>query len=168
MATNITIEDISVGHKALVDNQYAWTLDAGQTPGILDKLIQVINDATSIQYDNGRIDDNKYADVYLGSLQTVITQSIQYALQEKLVEAQIDGIRVDNEIKLLQKIATQIDVLSKKLQLESNFPVDVTVDYINGTATSTPNVNRLGIVERQMLVEEAKVKLSKLPSMLSK
>lgn len=194
--TNIQLTDLTVGTKELVNGEYVWNVASGLTPGVLDKLIAVVNDNIGIQYDNGRIKDDKYADVYLGSMQTVIAQSMQYMLQEKMVEAQIDGILKDNEVKNAQlqsiilddalkaaqiigmeydnrikeynKVVAAIDVLSKELTLESDYPVDVTVNYAAGTTTAVMSTDpdRKGKVARLLELEELKVKLGKAPSLL--
>ena len=69
------------------------TLDASNNwvgTGVFDKLVNAVNKNIEGQYNKGRITGSDYAQVYLSSLQTVISQSIQYALQEKVAEAQID------------------------------------------------------------------------------
>jgi len=83
---NIQLTALTVGAKALVDGEYVWKVPTGEASGVLDKLVTVINDNISIQYDNGRIKDDKYADVYLGSMQTVITQSILYILEVEKIK----------------------------------------------------------------------------------
>jgi hypothetical protein len=67
--------------------------------GIFDKLMSSVNDNINQQFTDGRITNSDYANVYLGSLQTVLQQSIQFALQEQLSEAQISNILKDNDLK---------------------------------------------------------------------
>ena len=81
MATDLLISDITNG--SLVSNEWVGT-------GIFDVLINAVNSNIEMQYQSNRITGADYAQVYLASLQSVIAQSIQYALQEKLQEAQID------------------------------------------------------------------------------
>lgn len=67
--------------------------------GVFDKLMLSVNDNINVQYTEGRITNTDYATVYLGSLQAVLQQSIQFVLQEQLSEAQISGILKDNKLK---------------------------------------------------------------------
>lgn len=115
MATDINIDSLSVGEKQLVNKEFQWVVPSGSTPGILDRLLTVVNENIAIQFDNGRIPAEKYADVYLASMQTVIAQSIQYTLQEKLNEAQIDNLQSDINIKEKEY---QLKEVSSFIQME--------------------------------------------------
>lgn len=57
--------------------------------GIFDQLMAAVNKHIDYQYLNNRITGSDYATVYLGSMQAVLAQSVQFALQDQLVEAQI-------------------------------------------------------------------------------
>ena len=80
LITDLTNGNITTG----LDGQYEWT-----GTGIFDKLIVAVNQNIKVQFDNGRIKDNTYAEVYLGSMQSVIEQSMKFLLEEKKVEAEI-------------------------------------------------------------------------------
>lgn len=80
LITDLTNGKITSG----TDGQYEWS-----GSGVFDKLIIAVNQNIKIQYDNGRIKDDKYADVYLGSMQSVIEQSVKFLLEEKKIEAEI-------------------------------------------------------------------------------
>lgn len=67
--------------------------------GIFDKLMVSINTNINAQFENNRITGNDYANVYLGSMQAAMAQSIQFALQEQLTEAQVDAVRADIDVK---------------------------------------------------------------------
>lgn len=60
--------------------------------GIFDKLMAAVGVHLDDQYAKNRITGTDYATVYLGSMQSVIQQSVQYLLQEKQVEASVDLI----------------------------------------------------------------------------
>ena len=100
---DIVITDLTNGNITTnTDSEYVWT-----GTGIFDKLIEAVNSNIKIQFDEGRIKDSDYANVYLGSMQSVIAQSMQYLLQEKVVEADIalkekQLEKIDEEIDLLQ------------------------------------------------------------------
>jgi len=70
--------------------------------GIFDKLMSSVNKNIEEQFLEGRITTAEYATVYLGSLQAVLAQSVQYNLQEAITEAQIVGIESDNLLKARQ------------------------------------------------------------------
>lgn len=82
MATDIVIEELTNG-ELTEDNNWEGT-------GVFDKLIEVVNKNIEGQFLKGRISGADYANVYLGSMQSVIAQSIQFVLQEKKVEADVE------------------------------------------------------------------------------
>jgi len=57
--------------------------------GVFDKLMKAVTAHINDQFTKGRLKGTDYANVYLGSIQSVIAQSMQYVLQEKSVEADI-------------------------------------------------------------------------------
>jgi len=91
MAADISVDELTNG--SVVDKK--WTGDK-----ILDKLISVMDQNIDIQYDAGRIKGNDYASVYLGSMQTVISESIRFLLGADLVNIQIEGERAKNSALL--------------------------------------------------------------------
>ena len=68
--------------------------------GVFDKLIHAVGKNIEIQFDADRIVGSEYANVYLGSMQTVITQSMQYVLQETMTEAQV--AEMDEKVRILK------------------------------------------------------------------
>lgn len=56
--------------------------------GIFDELMKAVDYHINEQYTSNRITGSDYANVYLGSMQAVLQQSMQYALQEPLLEVQ--------------------------------------------------------------------------------
>jgi len=87
MATDIKFEDLT----------NATTVSDGT--GYLDKLLNTINLQIDDQYTKGRLTGTDYATVYLGSIQSAISQSLEFLLKELLIEAQIDGTLSDNILK---------------------------------------------------------------------
>ena len=81
MATIIDLDSITNG--MLVNNEWVGT-------GVFDTLIAAVNKNIEIQFNKGRITGSNYADVYLGSMQAVLQQSIEFLLRKDLTEAQID------------------------------------------------------------------------------
>ena len=122
--SNITIQDVTNG--SAQSGNWLGT-------GVFDKLIEAVNKNIEIQYLNGRITGSDYANVYLGSMQAVLAQSVDFVLREKLTEAQIElaqaqklSITIDDQLKQdkladdLLTAAKQRDVLtSQKLTTDS-------------------------------------------------
>lgn len=93
--------------------------------GIFDKLMESVNSNIETQYLNNRITGSDYANVYLSSIQAVLGQSVQYALQELLTEAQIDGIAADNLLKAKQLEIAQQELAIKLYELQTRLPAEV-------------------------------------------
>lgn len=72
--------------------------------GVFDKLMLAVKAHISQEYDAGRIKGSDYATVYLGALQSVLAQSVEFVLREKLLEVQIEGAIKDNKIKYAQQV----------------------------------------------------------------
>lgn len=73
--TDIVIEDVTTG-----------TIDG---TGIFDKLMVSVKSHIQDEYDKGRLKGADYANVYLGVMQAVLAQSIEFSLREKQTETQI-------------------------------------------------------------------------------
>lgn len=109
--TNITIEDITTG-----------TVDG---TGVFDKLMNAVKEHIKEEYANGRIKGTDYAQVYLGAIQGVLSQSVEYVLREKLTEAQVEGALKDIALKEAQIIGSGYDNQVKQQQVaESVFRVN--------------------------------------------
>jgi hypothetical protein len=87
-----------------------------ESTGVFDKLMAAVNTNIQIQYQEGRINGGDYANVYLGSLQSVLSQSIQFVLQEQISELQISGAIKDNLLKDEQLKSTYADRIIKDKQ----------------------------------------------------
>lgn len=93
--TDILLTDLTNG--SLVGNEWVGT-------GVFDKLMEAVNKNIESQYLKGRITGVNYAEVYLGAIQSVIAQSAQYILQEKVTEANVDNLISQNELTNIQMI----------------------------------------------------------------
>jgi hypothetical protein len=78
--------------------------------GVFDKLMVSVNSHINTQYEANRITGSDYATVYLGSLQSAMSQSVQFVLSEQLTETQVAGLIVDNLIKAEQLEKAQEEV----------------------------------------------------------
>lgn len=83
MAADIVLTDLTNG--SVVSEEWVGT-------GVFDVLMHAVNENIDLQYQQNRITGTEYAEVYLGSMQAVIAQSVQFLLQEKVQEAQVDKI----------------------------------------------------------------------------
>jgi hypothetical protein len=112
--------------------------------GVFDKLMESINSQIETQYLNNRITGADYANVYLGSVQAALSQSIQFTLQEQLTEAQVDGVLADNVLK-----AKQLELAAKDLEIK-------TYELANTLPAQLAKLQKdTDVTERQMLEAEA-------------
>lgn len=87
--------------------------------GIFDRLMNTVNEHIERQYLDNRITNEDYANVYLGSIQAVLAQSIQYGLNEQMTEAQIGGIQAENELKAKQLDIAEQELAIKQIELKT-------------------------------------------------
>lgn len=105
--TDIVITDITTG---IIDGT-----------GIFDKLMASVKTHIHDEYENGRIKGPEYSQVYLGAIQAVLAQSVEYVLREKFTEAQTEGIKKEAELKeyeLLNIKPKELELLEKDLLLK--------------------------------------------------
>lgn len=85
--------------------------------GVFDKLMEAVNDQIETQYLNNRITGSDYANVYLGGLQAVLQQSMQFVMQEQLTEAQIEDVQASIALKYTEQVLK--DKQAAKLGLDN-------------------------------------------------
>ena len=106
MATVINLMDLTNG--AVVNQNWSGT-------GVFDVLINAVNSNLDIQYTKGRITGSDYAQAYVGAMQAVLAQAVQWTLQADTNAAQVDDIRKSIELKDAQlKIAYAEQVIKDK------------------------------------------------------
>ena len=81
MATEINLTDLTNG--STVNQEWSGS-------GVFDVLIAAVNKNIEIQFNKGRITGHNYAEVYLGGMQAVLQQSVEFLLRKDLTEAQTD------------------------------------------------------------------------------
>lgn len=103
MAADILLADLT--------NANSVTNGISNGTGALDKLMNTINLYIDDQYNRGRIKGTDYANVLLNSIQSVLSASLQFILNEKVNEAQIalydrqkEGFADDAKQKLLKTL----------------------------------------------------------------
>ena len=115
----INFDDLSNGKMVTDANGVTkWT-----GTGIMDKLIEVVDQNIQTQHTSGRITGPEYATVYLGSIQAVMTESMKYLLNRQSIELQAESSALDIESKELdivekaEKWAIQKQVLDNQLDM---------------------------------------------------
>ena len=116
--------------------------------GVFDRIMGAVNGNIKVQYDNGRIKDADYAQVYLGGLQASINSAIQFLLQEKTAEAQA-------ALTTKQQNSIDSDISIKEAQS--------TADLVTKAAQAALTTKQQALVERQTqgFDDDAKQKLLK-------
>lgn len=107
--------------------------------GIFDVLVQAVERRIEAQFTEGRITGADYANVYLGSMQSVLQQSMQFLLQEQQSGLQADQIRS----------ATEDQRSLTEAQLEKQWGYDVTRDGTTGDIILGASTNT-GIIDEQL------------------
>ena len=140
---------IDLDNMVLKDIDVDSITNSGGT-GVFDKLMSSVNDNINTQYDDGRINSNDYATVYLGSLQAVLAQSIQFSLQEQLTEVQIANAIADSTLKAKQLEISTIDQSIKQFELDSTLPEELrkTQEEINILQTQDSEMLLNGVKDR--------------------
>lgn len=93
--------------------------------GIVDILIRTVKIHLEEEFNKGRITGPEYSQVYLGSLNTSISQGIQFLLskdqaaqQAKLIEAQITQTEKQTELLSKQLEIAEIQLLKEQVEKE--------------------------------------------------
>jgi hypothetical protein len=122
MMANIQISDVTT------------TLTDGD--GVFDVLMRSIDAHLDKQYTSGRIKGSDYATVYLGALQAVLAQAMQFVLSEQeaekkldLMAAQIDAINSEKTVKENQ---SSKDLLVKDSQMALQGAQKLAIDSEKG------------------------------------
>ena len=120
-SNEINYDDLSNGK--VVDGKWVGR-------GIFDKLMGVVNENIKLQYSEGRLTGAEYANVYMGSIQEVIRESVNFMLQKKvveknLIEQDVNIAAKEFELEQVQaKWAIDADILANNKLLS-----DSEVDY---------------------------------------
>lgn len=112
---------LDLSNMGLNDIDVDLITNAGST-GIFDRLMAAVSANITTQYTENRINSEDFATIYLGSMQSVLSQSMQFALQEQLVEAQIAGVLADNTLKAKQLQVATLEETIKQFEVTSMLP----------------------------------------------
>lgn len=112
----VNFEDFSDG--SIVSG--AW-----EGAGVFDQLMKAINGNIQVQFDEGRIKGAEYANVYLGSIQSAVAESMKFILNKKSIEKALELQDVQiaiNEVQLAEnseKWGIQKAVLENQLEMSN-------------------------------------------------
>lgn len=112
MATDIVISDVTNGS---LDTNYDWV-----GTGVFDVMMNAVNKNIESQYAKGRITGSDYATVYLGAMQAVLAQSVEYVMKEKVSEAQVDNMVADTGFKERQIIEQELTGAKQRLAIDKD------------------------------------------------
>ncbi len=152
---DIAIADLTNG--VIVDNVDGEPEWVGT--GVLDVIMRAINGNIKVQYDNGRIRDDAYAEVYLAALQAGVNSSIQFLLgertseaqaglytkQQSLIDRQTQGFDDDAKQKLLKLILDTWSVAYSVAQDANSIPDSIKVNVIDSIMKNA--YTSLGVVK---------------------
>ena len=95
VSDDIEIEDLVNG--SLISNVWTGT-------GVFDTLVNAVNENIKGEYQQGRLTGTDYATVYLGSMQSVISESIRFLLEkDKATNLVKQGEVLDAQKELYQR-----------------------------------------------------------------
>jgi len=115
-----------------IDNNYNVTGN-----GIFDDMMEAINSNIKAQYDAGRITGADYASVYLGAMQTAISQSAQVMLNKALVDAQVASEEAKTALTTTQNTNAQKQSTMDLLKIQAG---SWTTIYNSGKADNVPDL----------------------------
>ena len=144
MAADILLADLT--------NATSVTNGTSNGTGALDRLMNTINLYLDDQYTRGRIKGTDYANVLLGSIQSVLSASLQFTLTEKVNEAQIalydrqkEGFADDAKQKLLKTLLDTWSVGYSSAPAAHAIPDAITGPTLDKVAENA--ISALGIPE---------------------
>jgi hypothetical protein len=118
------------------------------------------------QYVSGRIKGNDYATVYLGALQAVLQQAMQFVLMEQeaekkleVMDAQMASMAIENDVKQAQKAMIEQQKLT---EIQNTIKVEEEIDLLQSQDIAIQSETL--IKEEQSAIETA-VKTKQIESM---
>lgn len=125
--------------------------------GIFDQLMFAAKSHIHDEYKEGRIQADKYGEVYLGMLQAVLQNSTQYLLGLLLIDEKRRGIDLDNQIKEfqlefmlpkeLEKITAEISLMAKQEQ-----KIDKEIEFLSAKIMTERANTEAGIADPASLI----------------
>lgn len=91
--------------------------DGDDTKGALNEFMDVISTYLKAEYKADRINQNDYAQVYLGSLDSTLDKALQFALSKDKISAELELLAVQKDIALIEKakLEQEKDLVAQQL-----------------------------------------------------
>lgn len=131
--------------------------NADDGSGVFDKLIQAVEQHIESQHKAGRITGTAYADVYLGSMQSVLSESVKFLLTEQQAEKQAELIA--EQILSEQKNNEPgglIDLEKKKNQEQIDLIIAQTAAQYENIDASRKETNRQNLLNSKQVIKIGK------------
>ena len=131
--------------------------NADNGTGVFDKLIQSVEHHIESQYKAGRITGNDYSSVYLGSMQSVLAESVKFLLSEQQVEKEVDLLseQIISEQKK-NEAGGLIDLEKKKNQEQIDLIIAQTASQYEGIDASRKDTNRKNLLNSKQVIKIGK------------
>jgi uncharacterized protein with ATP-grasp and redox domains len=129
--------------------------------GIFDELMEQVNNHIDYQFNKGRLTGPDYAQVYLGALQSTISESIKFLLQEQviarqadLIDAQIESEAVKQKLMKAQTLGFKSDTKQKLLkQMLDGYAVNLSLSTVVPVIPATVQEATIDQLSQEMLTE---------------
>ncbi len=130
---------------------------ASDGTGIYDVLMHSVVRHIESQYERGSLSGTDYANVYLGSMQSVLAESVRFILQEKQSgeQAALIAEQVKSEVKN-NETGGIIDQQKKKLQEEIDLIIAQTANQYEQVAFSQADTSRRNLLNAQNVIKTEK------------
>jgi hypothetical protein len=131
--------------------------NADNGTGVFDKLIQSIEQHIESQYKAGRITGSDYWSVYLGSMQSALSESVKFLLSEQQAAKQADLL---NEQILSEQKKNEpgglIDLEKQKNQEEIDLIIAQTAAQYESIDASRKDTNRKNLLNSKQVIKIGK------------
>ena len=130
----------------------ATTGDNGN--GVFDLLMVAVENHITEQYDSGRITGNDFATVYLGAMQAVLQQSVQFLMEEQAADkkAELLQAQIDSEVKN-SETGGVIDLQKRKLQEEIDLIIAKTAESYEAVTASRQDTVRKNLINSKQAIK---------------
>jgi hypothetical protein len=131
--------------------------NADNGTGVFDKLIQSVEQHIESQYKAGRITGSDYSSVYLGSMQSVLSESVKFLLSEQQIEKEVDLLneQVISEQKK-NEAGGLIDLEKKKNQEQIDLIISQTAAQYESIDASRKDTNRKNLLNSNQVIKIGK------------
>jgi len=131
--------------------------NADNGTGVFDKLIQSVEQHIESQHKAGRITGTSYSDVYLGSMQSVLAESVRFLLSEQ--QAGLEADLLNEQILSEQKKNEPgglIDLEKRKNQEQIDLIIAQTASQYESIDASRKDTNRKNLLNSKQVIKIGK------------